>query len=71
MIMRGRFKKKNGKISRVDLRKSKIYVEGIKIKKVSGAEVDVPIDPSNLKIVKLNIEDKKRRKFLDRKKIKK
>jgi len=59
-IMRGKFKKKEGKINRLDLKKYKIYVEGINLTKKEGTKTSVPIDPSNLQIKELNINDKKR-----------
>jgi len=65
-VMKGKFKKKTGKISRVDLNKIKVYIDGITRKKVDGSEVQVPIHPSNLKIINLNLEDKKRIKALTR-----
>ena len=65
-IMKGKFKKKAGKISRVDSNKIKVYIEGITRKKVDGSEVQVPIHPSNLKIINLNLDDKKRLKALTR-----
>lgn len=65
-VMKGKFKKKTGKISRVDLKKIKVYIDGITRKKVDGSEVQVPIHPSNLKIINLNLEDKKRIKALTR-----
>lgn len=65
-IMKGKFKKKTGKISRVDLKKIKVYIDGITRKKVDGSEVQIPIHPSNLKIINLNLEDKKRIKALTR-----
>ena len=65
-VMKGKFKKKTGKISRVDTNKIKVYIDGITRKKVDGTEVQVPIHPSNLKIINLNIEDKKRIKALTR-----
>jgi len=67
MIMRGSFKGVKGKISRVDMKKLKVYVDSVKVKKVSGQDVEAPIDPSNVIITKLNFDDKKRRKFLERK----
>lgn len=66
-IMRGEFKKRRGKIVRIDLKKYRVYVEGITRKKTTGAEVLVPIHPSNLKIVNLNLDDKERLKVLERK----
>lgn len=71
LIMRGKFKKKSGKISRVDLKRLKIFVENIKRKKVSGQEVEIVIDPSNVKIIKLNLDDKMRKRILMRKEVKK
>ncbi len=65
-IMKGKFKKKTGKISRVDLNKIKVYIDGITRKKVDGSEVQVPIHPSKIKIINLNLEDKKRLKALTR-----
>ncbi|MEM5853057.1 MAG: 50S ribosomal protein L24 [Candidatus Aenigmatarchaeota archaeon] len=66
-IMKGEFKGKRGKVSRVDLKKYKVYIEGITRKKTTGAEVQVPIHPSNLKIINLNLDDKKRVEALERK----
>jgi len=67
-VMRGKYKKKTGKISRVDLKSCKVYIENVKMKKTSGQEVEVPMDPSNLMIIKLETDDKKRLRSLSRKK---
>ncbi|MEM5766521.1 MAG: 50S ribosomal protein L24 [Candidatus Aenigmatarchaeota archaeon] len=67
VIMTGSFKGKSGKISKVDLKNYKVYIEGIKRKKTTGAEVQVPIHPSNLKIISLNLNDKKRVEMLEKK----
>ncbi|MEM5829619.1 MAG: 50S ribosomal protein L24 [Candidatus Aenigmatarchaeota archaeon] len=66
-IMVGAFKGKRGKISKVDLKNYKVYIEGVTRKKTTGAEVQVPIHPSNLKIISLNLDDKKRVEMLERK----
>jgi large subunit ribosomal protein L24 len=65
-VMQGKYKKKTGKISRVDLNKMRVYVDGITRKKVDGSEIPVPIHPSKLKIINLNLEDKKRLEALTR-----
>lgn len=67
LIMRGEFKDKAGKITEVNLKKLKVFVDVAKTKKVSGQEVQVPIDPSNVKITKLNLDDKHRKEILERK----
>ncbi len=66
-VMRGEFKGKKGKISKIDTKKYKIYIEGITRKKSTGELVQVPIHPSNVRIINLNLEDKWRKKILERK----
>ena len=69
-VMRGQFKKHSGKVDIVDLKKSKVYVTGIEIGKKDGTKTTYPIDPSNLMITELNIDDKMREKILKRKMVK-
>jgi large subunit ribosomal protein L24 len=66
-VMRGKFKKKQGKILEIDLKKSKAVVEGIQVKKQDGSKTNIKIDPSNLQIIELNLEDKERMKTLNKK----
>jgi large subunit ribosomal protein L24 len=63
-IMRGKFKGKSGKVVSVKLKKRFIEVEGIQIKKKDGSKVNVKMRPSNLQIIELNLEDRKRNKSL-------
>lgn len=65
-IMRGKFKKRRGKISRVDYGKYKIYVDGVTAKRTIGTDYQVPIHPSKVRITILGLEDKKRVKALER-----
>jgi len=67
-IMRGKFSGTTGKISKVDLKKLKVYLENVKRKKVSGEEVFVPIHPSNLLLTNPIMDDPKRKIVIDRKK---
>jgi large subunit ribosomal protein L24 len=60
LVMRGGHKGKSGKIVGVDVPARKVSVEGVTHKKADGTEVALPMDPSNLKIVKLNLEDRRR-----------
>lgn len=66
-IMRGEFKKRRGKISRIDTKKYKVYIEGVTRKRTDGTERQVPIHPSNLRIINLNLDDKRKVKILERK----
>ncbi|MCK4553120.1 50S ribosomal protein L24 [Candidatus Pacearchaeota archaeon] len=63
-IMRGKFKKKQGKVTEVKTKLLKVYIEGIQIKKTDGSKVNVALKASNLQIIELNLEDKKRMKRL-------
>lgn len=66
-VMRGEFKGVKGTVIKVDLKKLKVYVDSVKRKKVSGREVNVPLDPSNLEVIELVRGDKTREKIIARK----
>mmetsp|Transcript_23936 Transcript_23936/g.32923 ORF Transcript_23936/g.32923 Transcript_23936/m.32923 type:complete len:146 (+) Transcript_23936:56-493(+) len=66
-VVRGTFKKRDGKVVQVYRRKWIIHVERITREKVNGATVNVGIDPSKVIITKLKI-DKDRKALLERKK---
>ena len=65
-VMRGEFKGVVGKVVRIDKKKYKVYVDTVKKKRSIGTEYLVPLSPSNLMIVKLNLDDKYRMKMLER-----
>jgi len=65
-VMKGEHRKKRGKVSKVNLKKYKVYVEGVTIKRTDGTERQIAIHPSNLKIINLNLEDKLRVKAVER-----
>lgn len=67
MITTGEFKKKKGKLTKVNMINLKVHIEGIQRNKRDGTKADVPIDPSNLQIVELDLNDKKRIQSLERK----
>jgi len=67
-ILVGDFSKKSGKINRVDRDNYKVYVEGIEIQKKDGSKTFPPIEPSNVIITELNLEDKRRIKSGENKK---
>ena len=65
-IMLGEFKKKTGKIALVDLKKLRVSIEGIQRAKKDGTKINVWFDPSNLQIQELDLDDKERRKAIER-----
>lgn len=62
LIMRGQFKKKKAKVDSVNLIHSFVVLEGINRSKKDGTKIIVKFSPSNLQIVSLNLDDKKRMK---------
>lgn len=66
-IMRGDKKGFEGKISRVDLKNYRIYLEGLTREKVDGTTIFLPIHPSKVMIKNLNLSDKWRKAIVDRK----
>ena len=60
-VLRGKFKKKEGLVLRVNLGSLKIFVEGILLKKQGGKEKPAQIEPSNVVITQL-VERKQRSK---------
>jgi len=61
-IVRGQFKNMKGIVEKADIKEGKIYVKGAATKKTDGSERMRPIDPSNVIITKLALEDKQRAK---------
>jgi len=66
-IMRGDRKGFEGKVTRVDRQKYRIFVEGITREKVDGSTIQIPIHPSKVMITHLNLDDKWRKEALKRK----
>lgn len=66
-IMRGDYKGFEGKVTGVDRKEYRIFVEGATREKVDGSTALVPIHPSKVMITRLNLDDKWRREILKRK----
>ncbi len=65
--MRGDRKGFEGKVSRVDRAKYRIFVEGVTRTKVDGSTIPISIHPSKAMITNLDLSDKWRKKTLERK----
>mgnify|MGYP001570032477 CR=1 FL=1 len=66
-VMRGKFRKHEGKIESTDLKKTRIFVSGVEITKKDGTKKLLCFHPSNLMITELNLDDKFRQKVMERK----
>ncbi|MGB9841154.1 MAG: 50S ribosomal protein L24 [Candidatus Bathyarchaeales archaeon] len=67
-VMRGDHKGFEGKVSRVDLARRRIFIEGLTREKVDGTTIFVPVHPSKVMIKNLKLDDKWRQKIVERKK---
>lgn len=67
MIMKGDRKGFEGKVTQINRKKYRIFVEGANREKVDGTTIPVPIHPSKVMITRLNLDDKWRKKILERK----
>jgi large subunit ribosomal protein L24 len=65
-VIKGEYKGRSGKVSKVNRQRLCVFIDGIKMRKVSGQEIDVPIRPANLVITRLYDEDKIRMKRIKR-----
>lgn len=67
-ILVGDHKKKEGLVEKVDVKKSKIYVQGIMNSRRDGNKSPKAIEPSNVMIIELKTDDKKRFKNITKEK---
>jgi len=65
-VLRGGRKGSSGKITGVDYKKGVVFIEKLSRKKVSGAEVQLPVQASNLLVTDVERSDSKRFKAKSR-----
>jgi len=57
-ILRGDFAGIEGKITEIDMRSQRLFVEGVQREKTSGTSANVSVNSSKVVITKLNLDDK-------------
>ena len=67
-VMSGQFKGVTGKVTKVSLANKFVHVEGAELTRADATKSLYPIHPSNLMIVKLNLDDKLRKEKIERNK---
>jgi large subunit ribosomal protein L24 len=67
-VMRGDHMGFEGKVSRVDLKRYRIFLEGLTREKVDGTNIFVSVHPSKVMIKNLKLDDKWRKSIVERKK---
>ncbi len=64
-VMRGQFSGKEGKVLKVNLKRARIFIEGIENIRKDGTKSLYQFQPSNLMLIELNLEDKERKQALE------
>ena len=64
-ILRGSFRKKEGRIERVDLKHERIFVSGVETIKKDGSKVFMPLNASKVMAIDLDLSDRKRKAKLE------
>ena len=59
-IMRGQFRDTESKVTAVSYKKRVVYLDNTSITKADGKEAAVPIHPSNIMLVKLELDDERK-----------
>lgn len=66
-VLRGDYASTTGKVENVSLNDGAIFIEGVTVPKADGTEVARPVDPSNVIITSLNLEDEHRKSVISKK----
>ena len=64
-VMRGDHAGTNGEVLRANLRDGVIHVEDVTVETADGEEVPRPLEPSNVRITKLDLGDERRETRLE------
>jgi large subunit ribosomal protein L24 len=67
-VVRGDHTGFEGKVNRVDLKRYRIFIEGLTREKVDGTNIFVSVHPSKVMIKNLKLDDKWRKAIVERKK---
>ena len=67
-VMRGDRKGFEGKVSKLDKKKYRLIIEGLNREKVDGTSVPIFVHPSKVMLTNLKLDDKWRKKILERRK---
>lgn len=65
-VMRGDHAGTEGEVEKADLRSGTIHVAGVSVFQADGTEVPRPVQPSNVVITKMEMDDEERKKIFSR-----
>lgn len=64
-VTRGDHAGETGIVNRIDYDSQKVYVNGVTVERQNGTESQVPLRPSNLQVVAMNVDDQVRMEKFD------
>jgi large subunit ribosomal protein L24 len=59
-VMRGQFRDTEGKVTGVSYKNVRVFLDSATITKADGKEAPIPVHPSNLVLVKLELDDERK-----------
>src|SRR4030042_6560299 len=65
-VTRGNFRGVEGKVTRVDVKSGKVYVEGVSRERADGTAKPIAIDASKVILSKVVLDDKRRKDIIER-----
>lgn len=65
-VLRGSHKGEEQKVGKVNIKREKVYLEKIEVAKKDGSKALIPFNASNLQIITIETDDKKRMQKLDK-----
>jgi large subunit ribosomal protein L24 len=65
-VVRGQFKGRENKVEKADHKNTRVYITGIERAKKDGSKSMIPINPTNLIITELNLDDKNRKAAMEK-----
>jgi large subunit ribosomal protein L24 len=66
-VTRGDFVYTEGDVVEVDLKRTRIHIDGVTVEKADGTERYYPVHPSKVVITDLNLKDDRRSRIIERK----
>ncbi|MBU7023903.1 MAG: 50S ribosomal protein L24 [Theionarchaea archaeon] len=66
-VTRGDFVYTEGEVVEVDLKRTRIHIDGVTVEKADGTERYYPVHPSKVEITDLNLKDERRSRIIERK----
>jgi len=65
-VTKGDRRMTEGRVTRVNAARGRLFIEGVTRQRLDGSSVPIPVRPENVMIMRLSLDDERRRRILDR-----